>query len=107
MRMESINFHDFMNDDYQTKRLDFKMPVMTITTFSPASLLNPPPLIAKAYLIMFCLGALLITAALMENVLADKGFFKIAHTIFDVIKLIMPFALIGALVLFVYMNPLL
>ncbi len=98
-----------MNNDYNVKRkFDYRLPLLSVTTvFSPSSLLSPPPLVAKAYLLMGCIGFVLITMSLMEKYFAINGFYQFASQLLKFVKIVMPFALIAALILFVYLNPLL
>jgi hypothetical protein len=52
-------------------------------------------------------GAVAISAAIFEKKLATSGFTIYASVIANCIKIILPFALIGALIFFVMHNPLL
>lgn len=107
MKTHTINFRDFMNDDYKTKS-NFNTTLFSVNTaVSVGSLLSPSPLIAKGYLVVSGIGFMLISLALVEKVLVNKKMFAFAEVLINFMKLFMPAALIAILIYFVYGNPLL
>jgi hypothetical protein len=56
---------------------------------------------------MIAVGVIVVGMAACEKFFIGNGFLEIAESVVDIIKMVLPFAFIGALVAFVYMNPLL
>ncbi|WP_088105229.1 hypothetical protein [Halalkalibacter urbisdiaboli] len=106
-RAETINFQNFMDGSYTKKRKVTNVSLLSaVTVFSPSSIFNPPPAIEAAYIGMLAIGGLLVGVAVLERVLVIFGKQDIAKDISDFVKTILPWALIGGLILFVISNPL-
>ena len=107
MNTQTIPFREFMANDYQCKKRIYSASTLySIGSVSLGALLSPPPLIAKAYMIMFAIGAVTIGLTVLERFFITRELLEIAKSIVQVIKIIMPFVLIAVLVYFVYGNPL-
>jgi hypothetical protein len=78
-----------------------------ITHVSLKGLLNVSPVVSQGYLIMIAVGVVLVGMAVCEKYIIVSGFLDLAESIVDIIKMVLPFALMGVLIAFVYMNPLL
>lgn len=104
--METINFRDFMNESYKKER-KITVPTLSLTGVSIPSLLNFPPMVTKAYAIVFVVGVIAITFAVFEDRFANVGMFTWASSIMGFLKTVLPFVFYGALIWFVLNNPLL
>ncbi|MGO4887051.1 hypothetical protein ACJ2A9_04775 [Anaerobacillus sp. MEB173] len=112
MKTQVIDFREFVSGEYrQQKKIINSIPLFTLAynpfVVSPSSIFSPPPMITKAYLLMISVGTLLIGMATIEKYLGTNGFTKIASSIFNTIQTLMPLILIGAIIYFVFANPLL
>jgi hypothetical protein len=108
-----IPFCEFMANDPPARPVYLRSSVLSlisasaITHVSLKGLLNVSPVVTQGYLIMIAVGVAVVGVAACERFFIGNGFIEIAESIVDIIKVVLPFAFIGALVAFVYMNPLL
>jgi hypothetical protein len=111
MKTETINFRDFIRNDYRetykktTKLMSISIP--TVTAFSPTAIFNPTAIVSNAYTFVFAVGGVLIGAALLERLLVLNRKQKDAKVIAGLIQTALPWLLIGGLIVFVLLNPLL
>jgi len=110
MKTETINFKDFLKNDYKNKEkitnLTLYSSLLPGAFLTPSTWLSPPPLIATGYMIVIGTGAVLIIVSALEMVLARTGHVELADKILDFFKFVMPLIFIAALVYFVLSNPL-
>lgn len=110
MKVETINFREFMKNDYKNKEkitsLTLYSSLLPGAFLTPSTWLSPPPLIATGYMIVMGVGAVLIIASTLEMILARAGHTALADAILDFFKFVMPLVFIAALVYFVLTNPL-
>jgi len=109
MKIETINFRDFMKGDYGKKQnfnVKLYSSLLPGAFLTPSTWLSPPPLIATGYIIVIGVGAVLIIASMLEMMLARMGYVDLADKILDFFKFVMPLSFIAALVYFVLTNPL-
>lgn len=111
--MISYDFRSFVKNGELVKTSPSKNLFIpkSITSYSifvsPLSVFNPPPLIAKGYLIMIVIGVVVISLAMAEKYFGISGHIEIAKSIIGFIQTVMPFAFIAALIYLVFTNPLL
>ncbi|OLO40333.1 hypothetical protein BTR23_07545 [Alkalihalophilus pseudofirmus] len=108
--MKTYNFQNFIKgelDEVKKKPTYIKKIAAYSFIFSPTSILHPPPMIMKGYYLMIGIGVTVITLAFLEKQLGVTGHIGIAKTIFNFLQITMPLAIIAALIMFVYLNPLL
>ncbi|NEU29918.1 hypothetical protein GN156_03890 [bacterium LRH843] len=109
--VEAINFRDFMDGSYRNtdkSKMDIKLlsVVPASAIFSPSTILNPPHVIAEAYGIIFVIGGVLVGAAILERLLVMGSQQRTAEVITGFVQMMLPWALVGGLILFVLTNPL-
>ena len=111
-KIKVISFHEFMSAE-KPQPCYLRSPSLSlisasvITHVSLKGLLNVSPVVMQGYLIIIAVGVIMVGTAFCEKYFIGSGFIEIAESIVDIVKLVIPFAFIGALVAFVYLNPLL
>jgi hypothetical protein len=112
-KTKTLDFREFLagaNGSDQRKYTNisiYKNTMFSPFIITPSALLHPSPLVLKGYLIVLSAGVILIGAACLEKYFATVELKHIASTIFQVVEALLPFVLVGALIIFVYNNPLL
>lgn len=111
-KTKRMSLHEFLNGDSNKKVSKVNTNIFRTTSFStfivsPSALLNPPEYILHGYLIVIGVGAFAISCAVLEKCLVGNQLTHLAKVVFNFVEVLLPWLLVGALVLFVYKNPLL
>lgn len=105
MKCQSINFRDFMADDYKVTRKVVPYNVVATSLFMPVYSIIPTGLMAKAYLVIFGVGAVCIVVGILEQLALVNGRTELARGIIEFFKFVMPLVYIAAVIYFVLTNP--
>jgi hypothetical protein len=97
MKIKTIDFRDFMDGSYRQERSRTIPRTLAIAapvdlTFSLTELIDLPPVISSAYLIVGAVGLVAIALTIAEKCLANSDYIELAQKIFGLGRILFPIA---------------